>query len=54
VDEDLDGDIDAVFEFRTRATGILCGDTEARLTAMASTGPPFSAVGPIQTIGCRP
>ncbi|MEX2154547.1 MAG: hypothetical protein WD825_14495 [Gemmatimonadaceae bacterium] len=53
-DVDSDGDIDVVFEFRTSATGILCGDTSARLTALTSTGPPFNGMDSILTIGCRP
>lgn len=51
-DVDGDGDIDAVFEFRTSATGILCGDVTARLTAMTSAGPPFNGADSILTIGC--
>ena len=54
VDVDGDGDIDALFRFRSNATGILCGDVTARLTANATVGPPFDASDLIQTFGCRP
>ena len=53
-DVDGDGDLAVVFEFKVRATGILCGDTAARLTATASVGPPFSGADAIQTLGCGP
>jgi hypothetical protein len=51
-DVDGDGDLDVVFEFRTSATGILCGDTSARLRALATSGAPFDASDSIVTIGC--
>jgi hypothetical protein len=47
-----DGDLDVVFEFRTSHTGIVCGDTSARLRAIATSGPAFDASDSIVTIGC--
>jgi YVTN family beta-propeller protein len=37
-DADYDGDMDVVLHFKTRDTGILCGDTEATLTGETFSG----------------
>ena len=52
VDVNGDGRLDAVWEFSIRSTGILCGDTSARLTVVGAT-PPFDASDSILTVGCR-
>jgi hypothetical protein len=47
-----DTDLDVVFTFRIRDTGISCGDTSARLRASATSGPEFDASDSILTTGC--
>lgn len=51
-DVDRDGDIDAVFLFRIRETGLSCGDTSARLLVQRHLGPAFDASDSIVTTGC--
>ena len=53
-DVDGDGDLDLLLLFRTRDTGIVCGDTKALLTGRTSAGVPFSGEDSIATIGCKP
>ena len=53
-DVDRDGDLDAVFFFRIRETGISCGDTSAQLFAFRFSGSVFNASDAIVTTGCRP
>ena len=52
--EDVDGDgfMDMVFHFKTRETGLDCGDTEAYLSAATFAGDGFSAADSIDTVGC--
>src|SRR5205823_6085299 len=51
-DVDGDGDVDMVLKFKISSTGILCGDTSARLTGMTLGGRPINAVDSINTVGC--
>ncbi len=48
-----DGDIDALYIFKTRKTGIQCGDTEAMLTGQTLTGADLAGIDKIRTIFCR-
>jgi hypothetical protein len=52
-DIDNDGDMDLVFHFETRETGISCGDTEATLTGQTWDGTLFSGTDSVNTIGCK-
>ena len=51
-DADGDGDLDLVLHFRTRDTGIQCGDTEAPLTGQTFDGHLLDTSGALQTVGC--
>jgi hypothetical protein len=53
--EDVNGDglLDAVFQFPTRAAGILCGATTLTLTARTLDGRPVTGTDSIRTVGCR-
>ena len=52
-DFDEDGDLDLVLRFRTRATGIQCGDTSALLTGQTFGGQPIEGSDAVSTVGCR-
>jgi hypothetical protein len=51
-DVDGDGDVDLLLHFRTQATGILCGDTAATLTAETFGGDAVTGSDSIVTVGC--
>jgi uncharacterized delta-60 repeat protein len=51
-DVDGDGDMDAKLHFKTRDTGISCGDTEATLTGETFAGDAFSGADTIKTLKC--
>ena len=51
-DADYDGDMDVVLHFKTRDTGILCGDTEASLTGETFSGEEFTGSDVIQIVKC--
>jgi hypothetical protein len=48
-----DGVLDVVFQFRTDASGIKCGDTSAVLTAKTKDGNPLAGSGAIKTVSCK-
>ena len=50
-DVDKDGDLDMVFHFRFRDTGLRCGDTAAYLTGRTLTGVGFRSGDAIRTVG---
>ena len=52
VDVDHDGDRDLLLFFRTRATGLQCGDTKAVLTGNTKDGKEIRGEDRIKTIGC--
>jgi len=52
-DVDRDGDYDLVLVFRTRETGIQCGETTAILTAETFEGEAFEGSDSIRTVGCK-
>jgi hypothetical protein len=51
-DIDADGDWDLVLKFNTQDTGIVCGDTEATLTAQTIDGLQISGTDSLRTVGC--
>jgi CSLREA domain-containing protein len=53
--EDVDGDgyLEMVLHFRTRETGIQCGDTSASLTGQTLDGIAFEASDSVKTAGCE-
>lgn len=53
--EDVNGDFldDLVLHFKTRETGIQCGDTEAAITGETFDGVPIQAEDSIRTVGCK-
>lgn len=51
-DTDYDGDMDVVLHFKTRDTGILCGDTEATLTGESFSGEEFTGSDVIKIVKC--
>ncbi|MDP1666162.1 MAG: hypothetical protein Q8L79_13705 [Methylobacter sp.] len=52
-DVDRDGDVDLLLYFRTRNTGILCGDTKASLTGKTASGQLIKGSDSIVTVGCQ-
>jgi CSLREA domain-containing protein len=48
-----DGIVDKILKFRISATGIICGDIEARLTGETVNGAIFSGTDAIKTVGCN-
>jgi hypothetical protein len=52
-DVDGDGDRDLLVHFRTRETGLACGDTEATLKGETFGGEPFTGIGAVDTVGCK-
>jgi hypothetical protein len=44
VDLDNDGDVDLLLTFKTRSTGISCGDTSAILTGETYGGEAFAGI----------
>jgi hypothetical protein len=52
-DVDFDGDLDLLLHFRTRQTGIACGDTEALLTGATFAGELIEGSDLIRMVGCR-
>lgn len=52
-DVDGDGDVDLIFRFNTRQTGIQCGDTFASLTAKTFDGRALTGADSIMPVGCR-
>jgi hypothetical protein len=52
-DVNFDGVMDLVAHFRTRETGIACGDESAVLTGATLDGQSFEAEDSVQTVGCR-
>jgi hypothetical protein len=52
-DVNHDGEPDLVLHFKTRATGIQCGDTSAALTGETFDGDPIQGSDAIQTVGCK-
>jgi hypothetical protein len=52
-DVNLDGFADLVTHYRTRDTGIACGDETATLSGETLDGRPFEGTDSIQTVGCR-
>ena len=53
-DVDRDGIADLLLRFKTRETGIACGDTEATLTGKTYGGLDVTGTDSIQTVGCKP
>jgi hypothetical protein len=52
-DVNHDGEPDLVLHFKTRATGIRCGDTSASLTGETFDGDPIHGSDAIKTVGCK-
>jgi hypothetical protein len=52
-DVDGDGDDDLVLHFRTRETGIACGDLQLTLTGETFAGEPFEGSDSVRTVGCK-
>jgi len=52
-DVNYDGITDLVTHYRTRDTGIVCGDESATLTGETLDGLPIEGTDSIQTVGCR-
>lgn len=52
-DVDGDGDRDLLLHFRTRGTGLACGDTEATLKGETFGGEPITGTDAVDTVGCR-
>ncbi|MFL5382544.1 MAG: hypothetical protein ACJ8GN_08550 [Longimicrobiaceae bacterium] len=52
-DVDGDADLDAIFHFETRQTGIACGTTSVALTGKTFAGTPVRGTDSVRTVGCR-
>ena len=52
-DVDGDGDMDVVLHFKSRETGISCGDTEASLTGETFSGDAIEGTDSINSVGCK-
>jgi hypothetical protein len=52
-DVDGDGDLDLILHFRTQATGIACGDTQAGLIGATTLGQAIAGVDAVHTVGCQ-
>lgn len=52
-DVDGDGDIDLILHFKTRATGIQCGDKSALLSGEAFGGQAIQGSDSVRTVGCK-
>jgi hypothetical protein len=52
-DADGDGDADLILHFKTEATGITCGDTNALLTGQTVGGIEIEGSDSVSTVGCR-
>jgi hypothetical protein len=52
-DVNHDGEPDLVLHFRTRDTGIKCGDTSASLTGETFDGNPIQGSDTLKTVGCK-
>ena len=52
-DVDHDGDADLLLYFKTRKSGIACGDTEATLTGETYDGQAITGTDAIKTVGCN-
>ena len=48
-----DGFMDMVFHFKTRETGIACGDPDATLTGKTTGGTQFTGTDTVKTVGCK-
>jgi len=53
-DINRDGFMDLILRFKTRKTGIQCGDTEADLSGKTYLGTQFTGTDSITTVGCKP
>lgn len=52
-DVNADGFMDMVLHFKTRETGIACGDTQASLDGETYDGRPFTGTDELNTVGCK-
>jgi hypothetical protein len=52
-DVDGDGDLDLALHFATQQTGILCGDSSARLTGKTFDGQQLEGSDSVRTVGCQ-
>jgi len=52
-DANGDGKLDLVLQFKTRHTGIRCGDTSGSLTGKTFSGQAIQGTDAIHTVGCN-